>query len=273
MMVLILLILMGLSFANCPPALDVSLDLESKTVTQEGKEFRRADLLIFIPVDTKDLVKVSSLRTEFGFDRLGPDLYRVSVRIRNVSFGKVEDAYLLQEGRIVEDSLEGRKVISRLPLIVEPLSLLPTDIGEGGVTVKLPPIGPGEEIEVSYLVPGKKVKVPRVVGGVLKRRKKVYLLVAKYSVLFDFGKVRTEDLNLRNIREVLEGLRRAGLRPVVRIVGVADGRTRDPSKNRRVAEGRARFVAAEVLGTKYACYLRRGLAEGLRDPDPDALLK
>ncbi|MDQ7038987.1 MAG: hypothetical protein Q9N26_07320, partial [Aquificota bacterium] len=154
----------------------------------------------------------------------------------NLSPNEVEDAYLIQEGRVREESIEGRKVISRLPLIVEPVDLLPTDIKEGEVVVKLPPLGPGEEMEVSYLVAGGDIEQPRVVGGTVEKEKRVYLLVAKYSVLFPFGSARTEDVNIRNIREVLEGLRRSGLKPAVKVVGIADGKSSDPKKNRRVAE-------------------------------------
>ena len=256
------------SFAVCPSLPDVSLELESETVSKVGREFRRADLMIFIPVNTRDLVSVSSLRTDFRVSHVGEDLHRVKVRITNLSPNKVEDAYLIQEGSVREESIEGRKVISRLPLIVEPVDLLPTDLEEDEVVVKLPPLRAGEEVEVSYLVSGRNIKPPKVVGGAVEKERRVYLLVAKYSVLFPFGSAKTEDVNIRNMKEVLEGLRRSGLKPIVRVVGIADGKTSDPEKNRRVAEGRARFLAYKVLGTEYACYLRRGFAGDLKEPSP-----
>ncbi|MDQ7038694.1 MAG: hypothetical protein Q9N26_05800 [Aquificota bacterium] len=102
-MVLFLLVLVSaFCFGVCPPSPDVSLELESETVSKVGREFRRADLMIFIPVNTRDLVSVSSLRTEFRVSHAREDLHRVKVKIVNLSPNEVEDAYLIQEGRVVD---------------------------------------------------------------------------------------------------------------------------------------------------------------------------
>ena len=268
MFVLALLAYLSLSMATCPPSLDVSLDMESRTVKSEGREYRRADILVFIPVTTDQVISLPSLREEFTVEEAWKDHHRVRISVRNVTFQKVEGASLVQRGNVVEDSIEARRIISRTPLIFEPIHLFPTDMRDGYIVIKLPPIGPGESLEVSYLVRGPKVEKPRVVGGEVTKTKKVYMLVAKYSVLFGFGRTRTEDINLRNAREVLEGLRSAGLRPLVKVVGIADGRTSDPKRNREVAERRARFVATEILGSRFACYIRRGFARETTGSSP-----
>ncbi len=259
MLALLLIITASLSFGVCPSSVDVSLEMESKTVEVEGKVYRRADVLVFIPVSTRELEKVPSLREEVSVEKLEGDLYRVNLKIRNVSIEKVEGASLLQRGRVIEDSIVASKIISRRPLILEPVYLFPADLREDSAVVKLPPLDPGDELEVAYLVRGP-FEEPKISGGEVTKPKKVYVLVAKYSILFPYARAKTEDVNLENVKEVLEGLRRIGLRPIVRVVGIADGKTKDPDRNREVAKERARFVASKILGSGFACYLRRELA-------------
>ncbi len=90
------------------------------------------------------------------------------------------------------------------------------------------------------------------------------MLVAKYSLLFGYGKTKTRDPNLTNLREVVKGFKLAGLKPVIKVVGIADGKSKNPKKNYEVAERRARFVARKLLGENYACYIRRFWAGGIR---------
>ena len=268
----LLLIVFSISFGVCPPGLNVSLDLSAETVEKEGRQFRRADVLVFIPVDRESLRGESpALASRAKVLPLGEESYEVKILLRNVSDRVVEGAYLEQEigtGASPPESIEASKVLSRKPLIFEPVSLYPTDLREGTLVVKLPPLKPGEEMEISYLISSKeKPAVPQVRGVPpvpRDKRDRVYMLVAKYSFLFGYGRTRTSDMNLDNLREVLEGFRRAGLKPVVKIRGIADGRTRNPKRNAEVASKRARFVAERVLGENYACYVRRGFAENVR---------
>jgi len=271
-MILGLLLLLGISFGVCPPGLNVSLDLSAETVDKKGKQFRRADVLVFIPVDRNSLGReLPPLVSRARVLPLGEGGYEVRITLRNVSDRTVEGAYLEQgigTASSPPENIEAFRVLSRKPFIFEPVNLYPTDLREGKLVVKLPPLKPGEELEISYLLSsGEEPPLPRVRGVppvIREKKERVYMLVAKYSFLFGYGKTRTSDINLDNLREVLEGFRRAGLKPVVKITGLADGKTRNPKRNAEVANRRARFVAEKVLGENYACYVRRGFAENIR---------
>ncbi len=271
MIVFLLLLTASFVFAVCPTGLGTSLELSSKTVKNKGKNYRRADVLIFIPIEKEEIVReVSVVRSKVELQHVGEGKFLVSVFLRNISDITVDGAILrqpLNRNRIGE-RVEALRVISRVPYIFEPLSLFVTDMSDREALIKLPPLKPGEELELRYVVIGEKkpVKpsVEKVQSALERKSKRIYMLVAKYSLLFGYGKVRTEDINLRNIREILDGFRRAGLKPVVKIVGLADGVTRNSRKNKEIAERRARYVARKVLGGNYACYMRRAFAENFR---------
>jgi len=272
MILILLLVAVGVSLAVCPSGGGVALDMSAETVESQGRKYRRADVLIFIPIDKSSLGEgTSAVRKEVSLYPLGEEGYEVRVVLRNVSDRVVEGAFLEQEigeGVPFPEDIRASRILSRTPLIFEPVSLYPTDMREGRLVVKLPPLKPAEELELSYtLRSGDEPAIPQVHGAPLftgEKRERVYILVAKYSFLFGYGSTRTSDINLDNVREVLEGFRKAGLRPVVRVVGLADGKTSNPRRNAEVASRRARFVAEEILGENYACYMRRGFAERLR---------
>jgi len=271
MILVFLLMIVGISLGVCPSGLKVSLDLSAETVEKKGREFRRADILIFIPVDRSTLRRDFALRKETAVTPVDSNLYEVKVRLRNVSDRVVEGAYLEQrvgERSSPPDSINALRILSRTPFIFEPVELYPTDIREGRLVVKLPPLKPSEEIELSYLVASETTPETPEVRGTPRleeeKRERVYMLVAKYSVLFGYGKTKTRDMNLENIKEVLRGFKEAGLKPIVKVVGMADGKTTNPRRNAEVADRRARFVAQKILGENYACYMRRGFAENIR---------
>ena len=265
-----ILLLASVSFGVCPGTLNVALEMSSETVDKVGKSFRRADVFVFIPVEKKLIKKeVNILESEHEIQRIGDHLFHIDVSVKNRTSVVSEDAVLEQpvgEGSDIEGRIEAKRVISRMPFIFEPINLYPTDIKPGRIIIKLPTIKPGEELELSYTVRGEAGK------PVVKSSKKIevesderlYMLVAKYSILFGYGKTDTEDVNLQNLREVVEGFKMAGLKPVVKIVGVADGKTVNIERNREVAKERARFVAKELLGENFACYIRRAYAESVR---------
>ncbi len=265
----LLLLSISLSFGVCPGTLRVSLDLHSETVEFKGSNYRRADVLLFIPVriDKGEIRTLSGVRKHLNIQRTG-SIQRIRVRISSITSKTIDNAYLKQElpeGSIFNESIKARKIISRNPLIVEPINLYPTDRKRNSFIVKMPPIKPGESIELSYtIVSVKKVKKPSLFGdrvAVKKESDPVYILVGKYSIKFPFASSRTQDINLENIREVILNLSEAGLNPIVKIFGIADGKTTNRAKNERVARARARFVATEILGKNFACYVRRGFAE------------
>ncbi len=272
-MILILLVaVVGLSFAVCPTGGGASLDMSAETVEKQGKKYRRADVLIFIPIDKRVLKEgFSALKQEVSLTPLGDGTYEVSVVLRNVSDSVVEGAFLEQEvgdGTPLPEEIRASRILSRTPFIFEPVSLYPTDVRDRRLVVKLPPLKPAEELELSYILRSEtQPRAPEVHGVPLfteERRERVYILVAKYSFLFSYGRTKTSDVNLENVRDVLEGFKKAGLKPIVKVVGLADGRTSNPKRNAEIASERARFVAREILGENYACYMRRGFADRVR---------
>lgn len=273
-MFLLLLFLVSMSLAVCPTGgVLPALELTAQTVDKQGKFYRRADVLVFIPVEKKLLSKeVNRLQSLSEIVEEEEGLFGVNVKIKNVSNSIVEGAYVEQplgKGSELVGSIRAKKVISKFPLIVEPLSLYPTDLTKDKAVIKLPSLKPGEELELMYSVRGALDKPAKPVvkrGGTYTTNSedRLYMLVAKYSVLFGYGKTKTKDPNLENLKELIEGFRIAGLRPVIRVVGVADGKTKNPGRNLRVAQSRAHFIAREVFGEDYACYVRKVYAGTIR---------
>ncbi len=269
-MLFLILALVSLSFGVCPGTLNVSLEIASETVDKEGKNFRRADVFVFIPVEKKLIKKeVSVLESNHNILKLGEDLFQIDISLKNRNSVVLEDAILEQpvgKNSDIEGRIEAKRVISRLPYIFEPLTLYPTDIRPGKIVIKLPPVKPGEELELSYRVRGEagEPMIKSTKRYEVEESERLYMLVAKYSLLFGYGKTKTEDVNLSNLKEIVRGFKLAGLKPVVKIVGVADGKTWNVKRNREVAQERARFVARELLGENFACYIRRAYAGRVR---------
>lgn len=267
--VALVLLSISLSFGLCPGSLNVSLDLHSETVEFKGSNYRRADVLLLIPVKLEkgEIKTLAGIRKHFSIKRAG-SVQNIRVRISSITSRTIDNAYLKQElpeGSLFNENIKARKIISRNPLIVEPINLYPTDRKRNSFIVKMPPLRPGEAIELSYtIISSKKVQKPSVYGDTITLRKEsdpVYILVGKYSIKFPFASSRTQDINLENIRDVIATLSEAGLKPIVKVFGIADGKTINRAKNERVARARARFVATEILGKNFACYVRRGFAE------------
>lgn len=266
----LLLALVSISSAVCPGTLNVSLEMSSETVQEVGENLRRADVLIFIPVE-KRLIKeeISVLESSYEVRKEGDGLFHIGVIVRNRTNLVSESGVLEQpvgEGSGIEGNIEAKRIISRLPYMFEPLALYPTDIKPGTVIVKLPTIRPGEELEIYYRIRGEaKEPVVRSLEKLeVEKDDRLYVLVGKYSLIFSYGSTRARDLNLENLKEVIRGLELGGLKPIVRIVGMSDGKTKNPKRNKEVAEERARFVAKELLGENFACYVRRAYAEKVK---------
>lgn len=275
MIVLFLLSLIALGFGVCPVDQSAALEISSKTLKEKGKVYRRADVLIFLPIEKKLIEKrVELLKVDARIYKIDESVYEVRVTFKNRGGKVIENAVLEQvlgNSSFESETIYGKRLISRTPLIFEPLSLYVTDLSRSKARISLPPVGPGEEIELVYRIRGKKPQKPSLVGNytlVKEEEDRVYMLVAKYSLLFGYGRTRTEDINLENIKELLEGFRKAGLKPVVKVVGLADGVTKNLRKNEEVAKERARFVARRVLGENFACYIRRGFAENFKQALP-----
>ncbi len=249
---------------------NVELNMLAKQVEQEGKIYRRADVYITVPMKIrrgnpeKNLlpVKVNIVDVEEGSKR-----YIVSV-VNNT--GKEYDSLVLvhplDEDAVFMEDIIARRIISYSPFISEQLILFPTEIKKDKVLIKLPALNPGEELVLTYIVKNERepatVKVTDSEG--LKRfieEKEQEVLVAKYSFLFGYASTNTNSPNIQNIREVVEGLERLGLKTKIKIVGMADGKTVNPKKNELVAKRRAENIARSIFGSQYACVINRAYAE------------
>ena len=266
---LIFLLALGPVFALCPGTLNVSLDMHSETVKENGSTYRRADVLIFIPVQVNNKGEVkafSGLRKKI--DLLSEENNHIlNVKLYNITLKTIDNTYLLQKlpkGSRFDENIKAKKVLSLNPRIEEPINLYPTDIRKGKLIIKLPPIRSGEELVLSYSITSQVTPPKPSVHGesqlAFEEKDPVYMLVGKYSIKFPYARYVTKDMNFENIKEVIEGLNRAGLKPIVKIFGIADGKTKDPEKNLEIAKKRATFVAQKVLGQNFACYIRRGFA-------------
>ncbi len=259
---LMFLLISALVLAICPSDPPVALEIEAQTTDKVGKLHRRADVLIFIPMRKEELVSIDvPLDLKLSSTKIKENLFRIELKIRNLSVETVEEARIEQpvKGKFSLHDIRAKKVISRKPYIFEFVDLYPTDIKEGSVVINLPSLRPSEELEVSYkLETESEFLKPKVLGGMkkeIKETKEVYILVGKYSLLFDYGKTATEDINVENVSYVIDNLKAMKIKPVVKIVGVADGKSTSDTKNRRVAKERALFVAEKILGSEFACYL------------------
>ncbi len=266
MILMFIFLSFGISLATCPPSIGVLLDIYTKTVKSKGKEHRRADVLVFIPIK-KDLVEKETdlIQKKINVNRIEKNLYEINLHLKNISDKELKELHLEQKVKdSFPQSIEGIKVLSRTPFIFEYLILYVTDVTDGKMIVKLPPLSSGEELELTYRISSlEKPEVPRIVGNtfyIKEERKEVYILVAKYTFLFGYGKTKTKNPNIKNLKEVIEGFRKIGIKPVVKITGVADGKTKNPKRNEEIASERAKFIATQIIGENYACFLRRSFA-------------
>jgi len=257
----------GFPFAICPAEQPLTVEIEARTTDKVGKFYRRADVLIFIPLRKQEVVSTEvPLHSEFSLRELSKGRFNISIHLKNLSSEEIDGARIEQEVGGKEFSVgnvKARRILSKNPYIFEFLSLYPTDIRENRIIINLPPIRPSEELELSYTVETKhKVFEPKIAkpSRKVKKDKEIYVLVGKYSLIFDYGKVSTEDINLKNISQVIEGLKGINIKPVVRIIGVADGKRSSEESNNRVAKERAMFVAQKIFGQELACYLDSLLA-------------
>ncbi len=245
---------------------NIELNMDAKTTSKEGNIYRRADVYITVPMKIKSGSHYKSLLpTRVNVVELENGARRYIVSIVN-NTGKSQDSLILvhekeKEALFMED-IVARRVISYSPYISEQLVLVPTEINRDKILIRLPDINPGEELVLSYVMKGEeepsKVIVTNEEG--IKRfieEKETEVLVAKYSFLFGYASAKTNSPNVENIREVVEGLERLGLQAKIKIVGMADGKTTNPEKNKLIAKKRAENIAKSIFGSQYACLIER----------------
>ncbi len=260
------------SVEGCKVTFYASLSKKHLTVDKVGEEYRRGDIYVYIPIDVGEKLltkKVSSmLEKSVSVSYVGENTYAFSIKVKNITPYQIKDVILEQDittSGFEEESLKAVKIRSYSPYVTESLRVFPTDITAEKVVVGLPALSPGEEVRIDYNVVGEP-KIPKIYTSSLReitreKRKVVNVLVGKYSVFFGYGKSKAKDINIENIKEVLRGLNSLGFEPVVKIVGMADGKAKSVESNLRVAKSRADFITKELFGENLACLINRGLAE------------
>ncbi len=260
------------SVEACTTTFHASLSTDAVSVEDVGQEYRRSDVYVYIPIEVGDklLTKQASslLDKKVSIKYVGEDTYSFSIKVKNKTPYTVKDIVLEQDittSSFEENSLRATRVRSVAPYITESISIFPTDITPERVMIGLPSLEPGEEIKVSYNVVGEP-KLPKIYTTSPKeitreKKKRVLVLVGKYSIFFGYGKAKAKDINIENIKEVLKNLNGMGFEPVIKVVGIADGKAKSEESNLRVARSRANFITKSLFGEGLACLMNKGLAE------------
>ncbi len=264
-MVLIILLLMVISAsALANPDCDnlpFQIDVKYKTVKEIGEKYRRADVVIYVPVFNSSPKyrrgEKPPVNLNFRFNR---GIAEVRVRAKEHLKGELILVQPIKKGFVYEEA-EVRRVISRVPDVEEVFMVYPVDVKRNYVSFPLPEISAGEELVVRYRFKGSlgKPYLKYARSEVIdKLRRRVFLRI-KYSFLFKYAKTTLNDENLRNIEELLSRLRELGLNVRVEIIGYADGKTNSPKRNERIAKRRALEVATRILPAGYKWCITRSI--------------
>jgi len=253
-----ILFISGLVFGVC--GLDFSVEMKYKVEEKIGSEYRRADVVLYIPLEetveeSQDIAKVS-------FKREGEELKLTIVPTKNFK-GDLLLVIPLRNGYVHEEAyLE--KIISEKPSVKEIYYIYPADLSPKKVVFPLPPSSPGEKLVMSIRLKGE-VGNPyvKLKDAEVKKVKKPKFLKVVYSFNFGYAKTDTRDINVRNLKVLIDQLALFNRLKKVEIIGFADGKTKNMKKNEEVAKRRAISIARKLLADhKVACLLnKRGVAK------------
>ena len=255
MIINLLLILSIISIVYAQPKcnLPYSVDIKYITVKEVGRKYRKADVIIRIPIVTKTLrfqeKKVTeerpSVNLEFKVE--GEKAITQIQAVRPLE----RDLLLVQpiEKGFVHEEAHVKRVISKSPEIEEVFIVYPVDVKKNYISFPLPSISVGEKLIVEYKFKGK-LRKPYIKYVELKKpspKKEEVVLKVKYSFLFSYAKTEINDENIKNIRNLLNQIEKYGIKANVEIVGYADGKSTDLKKNEAIARKRAIEIAKRLF--------------------------
>jgi len=256
-----LLLCGGLSFGIC--GLDFPVELKYKVEKKVGKEYRRADVVVYLPVEGEEAERGEKGLARVKAKKSKGELTVVIDPTRNVEeewflFIPVKEGYLHEEAYL-------EKVFSNNPSIKEVYYIYPVDITNKGTLFLLPPSYAGERLYLKVKYEGKVgepvVKTARKEEK--KKKKPVKVVKVVYSFAFGYAKTETDNMNVENLRKLIDELSLAGKLKKVEIVGFADGKTKNPERNEAVARSRAISIAKKLFQEhRVACLVNeRGVAK------------
>ncbi|NPB06705.1 MAG: hypothetical protein GXO03_03755 [Aquificae bacterium] len=246
----------GLSFGAC--GLDFPVELKYKVEDKVGKEYRRADVVVYVPVTGRSVPKGEGEAELEAEAKKGELVIHIKPK-KNFSewflFIPVKKGYLHEEAYL-------EKVYSRSPSMKEVYHAYPVDITREGTFFLLPPSTPGEKLVLKIKYEGE-VGKPRVFTSRPEQEEKSETVKVIYSFAFGYAKTETDNMNLKNVKKLIEQLAKSGKLAKVEIVGYADGKSTDPERNEQVAKERALSVARKLFSEhSVACLLsEKGIAK------------
>lgn len=241
--------LMAVSSAgfSCPKSLP-AISWSYVVTPKAGKEFRRVD----VEVVTLEKVEVAVPDNRVYFTaQVTPDGF-ARVHIANKSNEHIEGLSIMQklEGKL-EGALRARRIVSKSPLIVEDFLRLAYTVEKDGIRINLPPIRPGEEIQLEYTMNAKILFQPQLLSPVAKSEKIQERVVRVHSFYFAPGQTRLGEKELEKLLMELSLLPAQGdFRLVVKGYADASGKR---SVNARIARERATQVVNLLLKNSIAC--------------------
>ncbi|NPB07326.1 MAG: hypothetical protein GXN96_00185 [Aquificae bacterium] len=254
----LILLVSGMGFGVC--GLDFSVEMKYKVEEKVGKEYRRTDVVLYIPVEGEVQEEEGRL-AELKKEVRGEELLLTLKPLRNFN-GEWFLVVPLRSGYVHEEAYI-EKVISEKPSVKEIYYVYPADISPKKVEFPLPPTSPGEKLLVKLKLKGEvgkpQVRLKESRSKTVKKQK--YIKVV-YSFNFRYARTDTDNLNIKNLKRLIDQLALVNRLKRVEIIGYADGKTKNLKKNEEVARKRALTIARKLFSEhRVACLVNeRGVA-------------
>lgn len=249
---LLALLISGLSSAANTCNLPFSIELKYKTVKKVGKQYRKTDVIIRIPVlaqrfaETKTTYnKKPEVKLEFSIRKDKALTYIQAIKPLN---GELLLIQPIKHGFVYEEA-HVKKIISQSPRVEEVFIVYPVDVKKNYISFPLPSLSLGEKLIIEYRYEGELGKpfVKYVKPSENRHKKNRVFLTVKYSFLFKYAQSRVNDENVKNIQKILDQLKNFGVDAKVEIIGYADGKSTNPKKNEEIAKKRALEIAKRIF--------------------------
>ncbi|GAB6066658.1 hypothetical protein JCM9492_17540 [Aquifex pyrophilus] len=254
MVVIILILLLKLTFSGEFCGINYEVDIKQKVWSEIGKSFRRTDVILYIPLKYTELGK-SIEGLLINMKQKGNNA-RIYIEVKK----PLREDWLLVipfKNAYVEEFAKVEKIKNNKPSVKEVFTAYPFFISNDRIEFPMPPLNPTEKLKVSIKHRGNIGKP----FGKLKKEKNINMekvIKIVYSFVFQYGRTETEDMNIKNLRDLINVLSELNKLERVEIIGMADGKTRNPKKNEEVAKRRALYIAEKLLGReKMNCLLKK----------------
>lgn len=258
MVVLIFILLLKFTFSGEFCGINYKVEIKQKVWNKIGEAYRRVDVILYLPV--------KYIQKEKDIDILMISMHQKenNANIYIETKKPLKEDWLLVipfRNAYVEESAKIEKVTSYKPFVKEVFTAYPFLISRDRIEFPMPPLRPTEKLKVSIKHRG---KIGKPYGKFTKEKKvnKERVIKIVYSFPFGYGKTKTEDRNIHNLRNLIGVLSEINKLEKVEIIGMTDGKTVNPKKNREVARKRAVYIAERLFGkNKTMCILRKQVGQ------------